>query len=333
MNSTDLPPLPSLNVPGPGVCDIAQLYLAVWNDLSERQQDRLAAHIEICPDCAAEHRLMRRATRQVAGLATTTPSPHVDQAVLAAIAARRRGGIAASSIRLARSQPRRSARRLVTEIAALAAIFMLALLGISQLLMQTLGGGSAQSAFALPSTVSWNGYVLYHTQTEKATNGKQMVVTTYLDLGNGNQHVETTMDNELDVVVVTDKKEALGMDMMHNVAQWDAQAWTQDESLFNLTTLRQGLASHKVTYIGMSTYNGQSVYQLRNNADGTILLLNKSYVPVNVLEKSTTPTAGKSMQPMYDTFLVLPASRVPADTWDMTVPKDFKMGKLPAVPV
>jgi hypothetical protein len=329
MNSTDLPPLPSLNVPGPGVCDVVQIYLAVWNDLSEAQQRRLTAHMEICADCAAEHRLMRRATRQVGGLATTTPSPHVDQAVLAAIAARHRGTASTSSIRLVRQRTRRSTRRIVAEVAALAAVFMLALLGISQLLMQTLGAGGAQQAFALPSNVSWNGYVLYHIQTMTATNGKKMVVTTYLDMGSGNQHVETTMDNELDVVVVTDKNEALGMDKMHNVAQWDAQAWTQDESLFNLSTLRKDLASKKVTYIGMTTFNGQSVYQLRNNADGTILLLNQKFAPVQVLEKTATSSAST---PMYDTFLVLPASRVPDSTWDMTVPKNFKMGKLPATP-
>lgn len=328
MNSTDLPPLPSLKVPGPGVCDVVQLYLAVWNDLSELQKQRLTGHIEICPDCAAEYRLMKRTSRQVAGLATTAPSPHVDQAVLAAIAARSRGGKITAPVRLARSRPRRTTRRLVTEIVALAAVFMLALLGISQLLTQTMSSG-IQQAFAMPASVSWNGYVLYHTQTEMASNGKQMQITSYRDLGNGNQHVETTIDGQMDVVVVTDKNEALGMDMMHNVAQWDAQKWTLDEPLFNLTTLRQALASHKVTYLGTSTYNGQTVFQLRNNADGTVMLLNKSYVPVNVLEKATTPAAGK---PMYDTFLVLPASGVPADTWDMTVPKNFKMGKLPTMP-
>jgi hypothetical protein len=273
---------------------------------------------------------MRRATRQVGGLPTTTPSPHVDQAVLAAIAARRRGASSASSIRLVRQRTRRSTKRIVAEIAALAAVFMLALLGISHLLMQTFGG-SVQQAFAIPASTSWNGYVLYHIQTMTASNGKKMVVTTYLDMSNGDQNVETKMGNQMDVVVVTDtsKNEALGMDMMHNVAQWNAQAWTQDESLFNLTTLRQGLASGKVTYMGTTTFSGQTVYQLLNKADGTILLLNKSYAPVQVLEKTATSSAAA---PMYDTFLVLPAARVPNSTWNMTVPKNFKMGTLPTTP-
>jgi hypothetical protein len=322
MKSMDLPPLPSVDASGPDVCNSVSLYLAVWDDLSDEQKQRVSAHIVSCPDCAAEQRLFERATRQMAGLAASSPSPRVDQAVLAAISARSRGA-AAPVTRFSSRRARRSPRRLITEVVALAAVFMLALLGASQLLTQWV-----QPQFALPPSLSWNGYVLYHTQTEVSAKGEKMLVTSYYDLGSGSMNVETKMDNKLDIVAVTDNKKVLGMDMMNHVAEWDAHEWIAEEPTFNLAQLRKDLTSGHAVYLGKSTFNGKPVYRVRN-ADGTVLLLDMDYMPVNVLESSGTPGTAK---PMFDTFKVLPTQRVPDSTWDMTVPSGFKLGTMPERP-
>lgn len=318
MKNVDLPPLPSVNSAGPDVCEVVSLYLAVWNDLSAEQQQLLSAHMKECPDCATEHRRMQRTSRQLAGLAATSPSPRVDQAVLAAISARSRGAKLPVT-RLSQRRPRRSGRRIVTEVVALAAVFMLALLGASHLLTQWM-----QPQFALPANLTWNGYVLYHTQTEMADNGERIQVSSYHDLGTGQLHVETEMDGKLDVVAVSDKNKTLGKDMMHNIAEWNANEWLIDDSMFDLDTLRKDLKSGSVTYLGKSTYNGKQVYQLRYK-DGSILLLDMNYMPVNALESAATPGTAK---PMYNTFKVLPTASVPDSTWDMTVPANFKVGKI-----
>jgi hypothetical protein len=322
MKSIDLPPLPSLDASGTDVCSSVSLYLAVWDDLSAEQKQRISAHIASCPDCTAEQRLFERTTRQMAGLAASSPSPRVDQVVLAAISARSRGAPAPVT-RLSQRRARRSPRRLITEVVALAAVFMLALLGASQLLTQWV-----QPQFALPNSLSWNGYVLYHTQTERSANGDKMMVKSYYDLGSGSMNVETTMDGKLDVVAVTDSKKVLGMDMMNHVAEWDANEWIADEPTFNLTQLRKDLTTGRAVYLGKSTFNGKPVYRVRNT-DGTVLLLDMDYMPVNVLESSATPGTAT---PMFDTFQVLSTQKVPDSTWDMTVPSGFKLGKMPERP-
>jgi hypothetical protein len=118
------------------------------------------------------------------------------------------------------------------------------------------------------------------------------------------------------------------MDMMHHVAQWNAQAWATDESMFNLQQVRSDLQTGKAAYLGKGSFNGQPVYQIRcpNNQ---VLLLNMNYMPVNVLQVTSSSNAG---QPVYNTVEWLQSSKVPDSTWDMNVPHDFKMGTLPSTP-
>src|SRR5947207_11505833 len=84
----DLPPLPSRDDFGPEACAVISLYLAVWDDLSFAQQRQVGAHTARCKDCAREQQQLQRATSLVAMLATSSPSARVDEAVMAAIAAR-----------------------------------------------------------------------------------------------------------------------------------------------------------------------------------------------------------------------------------------------------
>src|SRR6266702_3927704 len=99
MNNTDhfplpddsLPPIPAAGEHGPQVCDTIRLYLAVEDDLTSEQQYALSEHLRTCADCSEEQRLLNRSSQLVADFARLTesgPSAHVDQAIMAAIAAR-----------------------------------------------------------------------------------------------------------------------------------------------------------------------------------------------------------------------------------------------------
>ena len=82
-----MPPLPKAGEYGPQVCSTVRLYLAILDDLSPGEVQLLREHVDNCADCATVHRLMQRTTRVFASLPESAPSPHVDQAVMSAIAA------------------------------------------------------------------------------------------------------------------------------------------------------------------------------------------------------------------------------------------------------
>jgi hypothetical protein len=187
----------------------------------------------------------------------------------------------------------------------------------------------ATQAFKLPANLSWSSEVLYHVQTMTAKNGDQYQVKTYYDLSAHMLNVETT-DTSMDVVMVEDQQahQALGMDMMHRVAQWHAQKWSTDESMFNLNQLRSDLQTGRAVYLGKGTFQGQQVYRIRWS-DNQILLLNMNYMPVNVLQSTGNSATG---QPEYTTVEWLQSSKVPDSTWNMNVPRNFKMGTLPTRP-
>src|SRR5713226_9799718 len=98
MNSTDhfpfsddntiMPPIPKAGEYGSSVCSVVRLYLAILDDLPPEQARQVLEHVQNCIECAREQYLMQQATRVFASLPASTPSPLVDQAVMAAIADR-----------------------------------------------------------------------------------------------------------------------------------------------------------------------------------------------------------------------------------------------------
>src|ERR1043165_1922871 len=84
----NLPPLPSRDDLSPEACAVIQLYMAVLDDLTPDQVRVIADHAARCEHCARAHQEIRRTTSLVASLPVTTPSSRVDEAVMAAIAAR-----------------------------------------------------------------------------------------------------------------------------------------------------------------------------------------------------------------------------------------------------
>lgn len=324
MSTTDLPPLPPPEAIGPEGCQVIRQYLAVWNDLSAEQKDVIAVHMKTCAQCTQEYRLLQRATQLVGSLATSSPSTRVDQAVMAAITARSNKRVSQEPRLLVR-QARPKPRRLGGLIAAVAAAVLIAIMSFTYFIAPSINHAQA---FTLPASLSWNNYVVYHSQTLMSEQGKHYEVNTYHDLATGHVHVETVMEGELDVVAVSDNKEVLGKDMMRQVAQWGAQKWSVNEPKFDLATLRHDLQTKYAVYQGKETYQGQEVYRIRYN-NGTILLLDMQYMPVNILGGSTQSGATTSL---YTTFRLLPSSRVPEEIWSMNVPSGFKMGSLPAKP-
>lgn len=326
MNERNLPPLPPPGATGLDVCSTIQLYLAVFDDVTPQQAQVVSAHVRICPECAREQQLLRRTSRLVASLDVSQPSAHVDRAVLAAIAARSRETASHPVVSFPgqKARRRRTPVRLVGLIAA-AAVLLVALYSSLQFLVLP---SMTQMAFALPANLTWNNYVLYHQRTEMSSDGEPYQISTYYDFSTNHVHVETVMGGELEVMVVGDNHDTLGMDMKKHVAQWGADNWRSDESTFNLTTLRADLQAKRAVYLGKDHFKGQDVYRIRT-ANGDVLLLDMSYRPVNVLEHANDPNGGK---PMYDTLKLLSPSTVPEDTWNMTVPPGFKMGNLPKKP-
>ena len=332
-----LPPIPTAGEHGPHVCATIRLYLAVQNDLTPEQLQTVSEHVRTCADCAQEQRILNRSTQLVADFARLTqsePSARIDQAIMAAIAAH--SAPEPVGAKESQKQPptriptktRRPRQRrpiwLVGQLVA-AALILLALLSSVYIF------GIAPHiplAFQLPQNLSWNGYVLHYTQTEIAPNGTPYHVETYHDLGTGQMHVETTMANQLDIVVVGEDHKMLGMDMLHHIAQWGADAWSTDDSMFNLAILRSDLQAKRAVYLDKDTFRGQEVYRIRLQ-NGLVLLLNMQYQPVNVLQGALGPGTGG---PMYDTLKLMPPSQVSPTMWDMTIPPSFHMGTLPPKP-
>jgi hypothetical protein len=334
------------------------MYLGVLDDLTTVQLEIILEHVRICADCAAAQLLMQRATSIVGGLPGSTPSPRVDEAVMTAIAARGKvqpGGSDASV--LARSghaqsqasplipsplSPPREARATLSLPAptrrrrfglrwgalasvAMAAVVILSFLATARFMF---GFGAASQAFTLPASLSWNGYVIYHSETRIDAQGVRYYVSAYYDPGSGRMRVETVMPGSMDVVAVGDSQNMLGLDMMNHVAQWEANAWSTNESMFNLAAIRSDMKTSRAAFMDKDVFRGQAVYRLRCS-NGLVLLLNMRYEPVNVLRGAVGPGTG---EPLYDSLVMMPSSHVPAEMWDMRVPKGFTMGSLPQRP-
>ena len=351
MNDTNLPPIPDPGATGPWVCEIIRLYLAVMQDLTPEQVALLSRHVNICPDCAEELRRLSRTTELVASsLAPSAPSPRVDRAIMAAIQAlpadrpparaisgsRRAVGASAerSEARFHPSRPSpiyrlRSRPAWLVRSLATAAVIVVALLG-AILLNGVSPVATGPQRFSLPQNLSWNGYVLYHSEIGMGSNRVPYHVYTYHNMGEGVIHVETMIDGSLDVVSMEDEKSGatLGMDMIHHVAKWGADEWMVDDSVFDLAQLRHDLDTNSDIYLDKGTFKGQPVYEIRLK-NGLVLLLDMHYQPVNVLQGMVRPGTG---QPMYDSLKMMLPSQVSEDMWNMSVPPGFHMGKLPPKP-
>lgn len=336
-NIADMPPLPEAGARGPQVCATVQLYLAVLDDLPREQVDAVMQHVRTCANCAAQYHLLSRATYAISSMSASAPSARVDQAIMLLIAAR-----SATSVSVIEKQPVRVGvlsepvhvqKRWqpsfwgISQIAA-SVILLLGLIAVARYVM---GTPTAKTGFALPKDLNWDAYVIYHSETRIANDGEHYVVNTYHDLANGDIHTETMMNNTLDVVAIEDSTITLGLDMMHHIAQWGAQAWGVDqseESLFNLPELRSDLAANRDVYLGTDVFHGLDVYRVRST-NGLVLLLDTHYMPVNVLRGAVGPGTG---EPIYTTVTLMQPTTVSSSMWDMSVPAGFQMGTLPAQP-
>jgi hypothetical protein len=213
----------------------------------------------------------------------------------------------------------------VVASAAMAAVVLLSFLAMMHFVP---GFGPGPQAYSLPATLSWNSYVIYHSETRIDAHGERYRVNTYYDPGSGRFHVETVMPGSMDVVAVGDGHDTLGMDMMHHVAQWETKGWSSDESMFDLPAIRSDLKMSLAAFMDKDMFRGQAVYRIRCS-NGLVLLLNMQYVPVNVLRGAVGPGTG---EPLYDTLVMMPSSHVSGDMWDMRVPNGFHMGELPDRP-
>ena len=358
-HDNDMPPLPPIGATGPQVCATIRLYLAVADDLAPEEVAILNEHVRTCPECARVQHLLQQTTNLVTDLPSSTPSFHVDQAIRAAIIARSNGQTLtqhAGNHRVVEPQTR--SRRVAAPIPAIAIPIAaytaqknprfrhfarkpfapaITVLAVAAMLFLVLGTTlhfmgiflpAHEWTFNLPNNLSWNSYVLYHSETRIDNEGKLYQVNAYNNLGTGDMHVETVMVGVLDVVAIGTASKMLDLDMMHHVAQWDANDWSDDESMFNLAALRNDLAHNRDVYLGEDTFHGEQVYRIRCY-NGLVLLLNMHYQPVNVLRGAIGPGTG---EPVYDTLKVMPASTVSSSMWNMSVPRGFKMGALPQRP-
>jgi len=323
MNSTHLPPLPKEGETGPQVCKTVQLYLAVLDDLSPEQVNLLLKHVQICSSCNEEFQLVNGATRLVRGLDASSPSGRVDDAMMALqynqheVRARkplRRVPLRGRSIKI-----------ISQAVVAIAAILLFMFLTATHFIAFA---PSRVQAFELPVNLSWSNYVLYHSETITGANGMVYHIESYHDLGSNQMHVETSADGQVDVVVVGDDKSMLGMDMLHHVAQWHADAWAVDDSVFDLAALRHDLQTKSAVYLDKVNFKGQEVYRIQCK-DGLVMLLDMNYMPVNVLQGSSSSDMAK---PMYDTLMLMPTTKIASSMWDMSVPAGFHMGTLPTNP-
>jgi hypothetical protein len=323
MNSTHLPPLPKEGESGPQVCDTVRLYLAVFDDLTPGQVNLLFKHVDKCPACSEAFRLMNDATRRVRDLGASAPSRRVDAAILALQMNQPQMRSGKPVKRAARSG--RSIKVISQAAVAIAAILLFMFLTVTHFIAFA---PSKVDAFALPANLSWSNYVLYHSETINGANGMVYHVVSYHDLGSNNMHVETKADGQVDVVVVGDDHAMLGMDMMHHVAQWNADAWAVDDSMFDLAELRHELQTQSAVYLDKESFRGQEVYRIRCK-NGLVMLLDMNYMPVNVLQGSSSADMSK---PMYDTLTLMPVSEMSPSMWNRSVPPGFHMGTLPTKP-
>jgi hypothetical protein len=321
-DNTDLPPLPALGQGGPDVCNTVRLYLAVIDDLPMEQVQLLNSHLVTCTACSEELRMLGRATRLVSSSADSAPSPHVEKAIRSLIESQPLRQRSAAAFR--RMPQRTRTRRIAWIMGELLAAALVLALFASTHFFGLFSGASAPQGFALPTSLSWSQYVLFHSETRTGSHGEVYQIDSYHDLGTGAMHVETKMDNQLDVVAVSDGHDTLGMDMIHQVAEMGAQQWSVDDSMFNLDTLRHDLLSGSAVYLGTATFQGKTVYRILSQ-DGFIMLLDRQYLPVNLLHAGT----GK---PMYTTLQFIPPSQVSSSMWNMDVPQGYHMGTLPAKP-
>ncbi len=323
MNSTHLPPLPKEGETGSQVCETVRLYLAVLDDLTPEQIDVLFKHIQICSACGEAFQLLNETTRRVGSLAASQPSRSVDAAIMSLQYSQNER----HTDKLVRRAPvrNRSIRVISQAVVAIAAILLFMFLTTTHFIAFA---PSKVSAFALPANLSWSNYVLYHTETITGANGMVYHVESYHDLGSNQMHVETMAGGQVDVVVVGDEKAMLGMDMMHHVAQWNADAWAVDDSVFDLAELRHELQAQSAIYLDTVTFQDQNVYRIRCK-DGLVMLLDMHYMPVNVLQGLSSSDMAR---PMYDSLKLMPTSQIPASMWDMSVPTGFHLGTLPAKP-
>jgi len=323
----DVPPIPAPGDAGPQVCAVVQLYLALLDELSPEQVQAVFRHLDACERCTRELQRLRRTTRLVASLPASEPSPHVDQAILAALAAPQEEPVPPQAPLFAppRRVKRQARLRFLGQLAAAAVLVLATIAGIHLFSLSSPGAGSP---FALPATLSWSGYVVYHRQTGRADDGTPYQIDTYHDLGTGQMHVETVMDDLLDVVAVGDEHAMLGKDMMHHVAQWGAAAWSVDDSAVELAHLRQALQTRSAVYLGTGRFQGQEVNCIRYS-NGLVLLLDMQYKPVNLLRGVDGSGPG---EPIYAVFKLMPVSQVSASMWDMRIPAGFHLGTLPQKP-
>lgn len=328
MDRSDLPPLPTANQSGPEVCAVVRLYLAIIDDLTEEQIARLNTHIVSCAACAEEFRVLERATRLVESTVTSVPSPRVDAAIRAMIEGSRQRPQTTRPIPALPIRRRVTPRRRLGTLAGGLVIAAAVLLALFSSLHFSSIFESTQTTFALPGNLSWNWSVLYHSENRISTNGDLYQVVSYDSLGTGNMHVETKMDQQLDVIAVGDNHETVGMDTIHHVAQMGADQWMVDDSLFDLQQLRHDMQTKAATFIGTDTFRGQAVYRIRYS-NGLVMLLDMQYRPVNVLRGAAGPGTG---EPIYTELRLLPPSQVAASMWDMSIPADYHMGTLPPTP-
>ena len=320
MKDTDLPPLPKASVYGPSACTTVQLYLAVLDDVSPEQARPVLEHVKSCAECRVELRLLRRVAPLATGSAEFAPPPRVDQVVMAAITLQGQAPRHVFTRRFMRE--RHSPWLMLFAAAAVLVVVMLTTFPLRSWLF------SPPRAFALPAHLSWSGYVLYHTETVAGTGGVQYHIQCYHDLRTGLMRVETTAGKDLDIVAVGNGQELLGEDLIHHLAQWGANAWGVDDSLFDLGQLRADLQAHRAVYLGQDTFRGKEVYRIRMR-NGLVLLLDTQYLPVNAVQRASGSGTG---EPLYETLLMLPATQVPATVWDARVPAGFRVGMLPMHP-
>ena len=336
MNNLDLPPFPTLGASGPHVCEAVRFYLAIVDELPFEQVRILSEHVKGCRKCAAEFQLLQQTTRMLATLPESMPSARVDDAIMALLRQQQPAHFASVQLHPEKhisSKPQAlpvrkrasSSRRRVGTLALVAALLLALALG-GVFLRGLIWPASTTQAFALPSNLSWSGYVLHYTQTRNDAHGKAYQVEVYQDLGTNQMHIESMMQGKFDVVVVTDQQSMLGKDMMHHVAQEGNSVanWAVDGSAFDLAQLRQDLAAQHATYLGQGTFANEQVYQIRTS-NNQVLLLNMQYLPVNVLSNSSNVSL-----PMYATCVLMHTAQVSDSMWNMQVPANFHMGTLPA---
>ncbi len=317
MMNADLPPLPRGSVYEPSACATVRLYLAVLGDVSPEQVRPVFEHVKSCAECRAELHMLRRVAPLATGSDEFAPPPRVDQVVMAAITLK---GQVPHHVFTRRFMRERRPPWLI--LFAAAAVLVVGMLTTIQVLSALF---SPPRAFALPANLSWSSYVLYHTETMVGTSGVQYHIHCYHDLGTGRMHVETTAGNDLDIVAVGNDQVLLGEDLIHHIAQWGANDWGVDDSLFDLGQLRTDLQAHRAVYLGQGTFRGKEVYRIRMG-NGLVLLLDTQYLPVNVLHNASRPGTG---EPLYETLIMLPATQVPAALWEARIPAGFQIGMLP----